>query len=83
VPAAPIFGTVNPTDVLMRYTLAGDADLSGTVDIGDFAILAANFNQPGGWSKGNSNYDATVDIGDFALLAANFNQAAASLPPGR
>jgi autotransporter-associated beta strand protein len=81
LPAA-IFGATDPSDVLVRYTLTGDADLSGTVDIGDFALVAANFNAAGGWSKGDSNYDGTVDIGDFALLAANFNLSAGDLPRG-
>ena len=57
---------------LTRY---GDANLDATVSIGDFSLLAANFNQPAGWAGGNFNGDANVSIGDFALLAANFNQS--------
>jgi hypothetical protein len=74
---------VGPTDTLVRYTRLGDANLSGTTDIGDFSILAANFNTAGKWSRGDFNYDGMVDIGDFSILAANFNQSApASLPRG-
>lgn len=82
VSVAPIFGATDPTDVLVRYTLKGDSDLNGTVNITDFALLAANFNQPGAWSKGDSNYDGVVNISDFSLLASNFNQSAAALPRG-
>jgi hypothetical protein len=71
----------DPTTVLIRYTLVGDANLSGGVDIADFSILASSFNQPGRWRTGDSNYNGTVDLGDFALLAANFNQSVpAALP---
>ena len=65
---------LDATTVLIRYTLAGDANLSGGVSIADFSILAANFNQSGRWATGDFNYSGTVEIGDFALLAANFNQ---------
>ena len=61
----------------------GDADLSGVTDIGDFALLGANFNNAGKWVSGDFNYDNITDISDFALLAANFNLAAAgNLPRG-
>jgi hypothetical protein len=36
--------SVDGSAVLVRYTLSGDADLSGTVDLTDFTFLAANFN---------------------------------------
>lgn len=61
--------------VLVRYTLRGDADLDGTVDIDDFGRLAASFNLSGRWATGDFNYSGGVDIDDFGLLAANFNQS--------
>ncbi len=83
---------VDSSAVLVRYTLSGDSDLSGSVDLTDFTFLAANFNGAGkGWSRGNFNYDAagTVDLTDFTLLAANYNStlpggdadAALAIPP--
>lgn len=71
--------TLTGNAVLVRFTLRGDANLSGTVDIGDFAIMASNFNQPGRWATGDVTYDGIVNIGDFSLLASNFNL---SLPAG-
>src|SRR4029079_12401097 len=66
--------------VLIRYTLAGDSDLSGMVDLTDFTYLAANFNGTGkNWLQGDYDYSGTVDLSDFTYLAANFNQA---LPAG-
>jgi autotransporter-associated beta strand protein len=65
------------TSLLTRYTLAGDADLSGTVDLTDFTFLAANFNKPSGavWLDGDFNYDGVVNLTDFTYLASNFNQS--------
>jgi hypothetical protein len=62
----------------------GDADIDKTVGIGDFSVLAANFNLPGKkWTEGDFDGDEVVGIGDFSLLAANFNLVApAHLPRG-
>ena len=67
---------VDESTVLARYTRLGDANLDGTTGIADFSRLAANFNQPGGWSNGDFNYDGQTAIADFSLLAANFNLSA-------
>ena len=66
---------VDGTTVLLRYTLMGDANLDRTVNIADFARLAASYNAAGLWIDGDFNYDGTIAIGDFSLLAANFNRA--------
>jgi filamentous hemagglutinin len=72
--------SVDSTAVLIRYTLAGDGNLDGAVDLTDFTFLAANFNGTGkNWLQGDYNYDGSVDLTDFTFLAANFNQ---SLPAG-
>lgn len=71
---------IDDTAVIIRFALSGDSNLDGTVNIGDFARLAANFNQsPRDWFGGDYNYNDTTNIGDFSLLAGNFNQAL----PGR
>jgi hypothetical protein len=57
------------------FMLAGDANHDRTVDLTDFTILAANFNQTGkSFSQGDFNYDGTVDLTDFTYLAANFDR---------
>jgi len=76
----PIFGTLFSQAVLVRYTIDGDADLSGTVDSDDFNRLASAFgttNRP--WSDGNFNFDAMgrVDSDDFNMQASNFGLSAA------
>jgi hypothetical protein len=74
----PIFGTVDATAVLVRYTRYGDANLDGTVNLADFNRLAANFGSTSGdWSQGDFNYDNNVNLADFNRLAANFGLSAA------
>jgi GH43 family beta-xylosidase len=52
----------------------GDANGDHTVSLGDFAVVAANFNQsPRNYDQGDFDGDGAVTIGDFSLLAANFN----------
>jgi len=70
--------SVDGSSVLTRWTLLGDCNLDGTVNISDFSQLGANFNVAGFWFQGDCNYDGTVTIGDFSLLASNFNN---TLPP--
>jgi hypothetical protein len=68
------------SEVVVLYTLYGDANLSGGVNINDFSILAANFNEQADWFDGDFNYDGSTGITDFALLAANFNQILSAAP---
>lgn len=60
------------------FLLRGDANHDRLVDIADFSILAAKFNQSGGFADGDFDFNGTVNISDFAILAAKFNT---SLPP--
>ncbi len=56
----------------------GDADLDGDVDLNDFAILKANFAQPGkGWADGDFNGNSVPDLVDFGLLKENFGRGTA------
>jgi RHS repeat-associated protein len=64
------------------FFLAGDANRDRSVDIADFSVLAARFNQPGVFSEGDFNYSGTVEIGDFALLAGKFNTTLPPVPRG-
>ena len=77
VPA--IFGTVDATAVLFRYTRYGDANIDGQVNLQDFNRLASSFGATGGalWSQGDFNYDGNVNLQDFNRLASNFGLSAA------
>jgi hypothetical protein len=71
--------SVDPTTVLLRYTLDGDANLDGTVNALDFNRLTSNFGASNrGWADGNFDYAGAVNTSDFNLLAANFGS---SMPP--
>ena len=55
------------------------SNLDHRVDLTDFTVLAANFNQSGRfWTQGDFNYDGLVDTIDFNVMASNFGQAVAA-----
>ena len=68
------------TDVLLKYTYGGDANLDGVVNLRDFNRFASHFGLAGEtWSDGDFNYDGLVNFADLLTLARNYNQA---LPAG-
>jgi hypothetical protein len=73
----PVFGTVDSTSLLIRFTRFGDANLDSTVNLADFNRLAGNFGTGSRWDQGDFNYDGTVNLADFNRLAGNFGQSAA------
>jgi autotransporter-associated beta strand protein len=72
-----IFGTVDSSAVLVRYTIIGDTNLDGIVDFPDLLSLAQNFGSPSPtiWSTGDFNYDGATNFDDLLGLAQNFNNA--------
>jgi hypothetical protein len=73
--------TVAPSDVLVKYTLSGDANLDGAVNTVDFNMLAARFNGATGlWSDGDFNFDGVSNALDFNAVATNFGQTLSSPP---
>ncbi len=61
-------------DVLVKYTWYGDADLSGTVDASDYALIDNGFNKSlTGWFNGDFNYDGKINGDDYALIDNAFN----------
>ncbi|HUB26292.1 MAG TPA: choice-of-anchor Q domain-containing protein [Tepidisphaeraceae bacterium] len=85
-----VVGGLSSGVVEIMPTLAGDARLAGTVNFGDFQILAQYFGKSGSWDEGNYTYASTVVFAAFQELALNFGQtsaglagaAAASVPTG-
>jgi autotransporter-associated beta strand protein len=63
------------SDVVVRYTYRGDANLNGQVDSVDFNALAAAYGATSGgvWKDGDFNYDDKINTLDFNYLAGNFN----------
>jgi autotransporter-associated beta strand protein len=58
----------------VRYTLKGDTNLDGKVDVGDLGALATSYGISGGmsWANGDFNRDQNVDVGDLGALATNY-----------
>src|SRR5206468_302387 len=57
-----------------RYTLLGDTNLDGAVDVTDLGNLASNYGASSGalWVQGDTNYDNAVDVTDLGNLASNY-----------
>ncbi|HSV12988.1 MAG TPA: autotransporter-associated beta strand repeat-containing protein, partial [Tepidisphaeraceae bacterium] len=66
-----------------RFTLLGDANLDGAVDVGDLGVLATSYGITSsniGWSQGDSNYSGGVDVGDLGSLATNYGSSLTTAP---
>jgi fibronectin-binding autotransporter adhesin len=72
--------TVAATDVLIKYTYYGDADLSGTVDGSDYSLIDNGYLQGlTGWQNGDFNYDGVVDGSDYTLIDNAYNTQGAAI----
>ena len=61
-----------PNQVVVIYTLAGDATLAGSVGFSDLIVVAKHYGQTGwDWSDGDLNYDPSGSVGfaDLILVA--------------
>lgn len=76
---------VNTTSntIELKYTLLGDTNLDGTVNLWDLLALTRNFGKAGGWDAGDCNYDGTTNLADWLTLTRNFGKSAAvhTIPP--
>jgi parallel beta-helix repeat protein len=62
------------TDLLIKYTYFGDADLSGTVTAADYLLIDNGFNNGGvGWHNGDFNYDGVINGDDYTLIDNAYN----------
>lgn len=71
-------GTSVPAgEVLIKYTLIGDANLDGTVNLTDLLALLNSYGQSNrDWSQGDFNYDGTVNLTDLLGLLNNYGETA-------
>jgi len=70
------------TQTEVRFTLLGDTNLDGKVDVTDLGNLASSYGAGSGaqWVQGDTNYDGKVDVTDLGNLASNYGGQLASGP---
>jgi hypothetical protein len=74
--------SIASTSVVIRATLAGDADLDLDVDFDDLLSLAQNYNptvDTRNWRQGDFTYNGIVDFDDLLLLAQQYGNTGLSL----
>ncbi len=61
-------GNVDGNSILLAYSLVGDANFDGHVNVADLNLIRANWNLHGAtnWSQGDLNGDGIVDSQDVA-----------------
>ncbi len=75
------------TDILLKYTYYGDANLDGQVDSTDYTLIDNAYlnNQNSantalvGWYNGDFNYDGVINGSDYTLIDNAFNMQGSNL----
>jgi hypothetical protein len=79
-----LFGgqTYTGATTIAMYTYAGDANLDGLIDGGDYGIIDNNVTIPGadGYYNGDFNYDGVIDGGDYGIIDNNITAQGAPFP---
>ena len=71
---------VTSSDVLIKYTYFGDANLDGVVNGSDYTLIDNGFNNTlTGWRNGDFNYDGVVNGDDYTLIDNAFNTQGVSV----
>jgi hypothetical protein len=63
--------TLTGSEVLVKYTYGGDANLDGKINIDDYGRIDAHVGQSGsvfGWYNGDFNYDGKINIDDYGII---------------
>jgi autotransporter-associated beta strand protein len=64
------------SQVTIMATYAGDANLTGTVDVADLTALLNNYNKTDMvWANGDFNYDGSVNVADLTALLNKYNRS--------
>jgi autotransporter-associated beta strand protein len=72
--------TVSTSDVLVKYTYYGDANLDGHVDGTDYSRIDNGYLLGlTGWSNGDFNYDGVINGSDYTLIDNSYNTQGAAL----
>jgi hypothetical protein len=74
--------SVTGNSVLIAYTYAGDANLSGAIDADDYFQINSSYNDPAAmrsYFKGDFNYDGVINSDDYFIIDANFSAQGAPM----
>jgi autotransporter-associated beta strand protein len=74
--------TITGASTIAMYTYAGDANLDGTIDGGDYGIIDNFVQVPNadGYANGDFNYDGVIDGGDYGIIDNNVQAQGAPFP---
>jgi autotransporter-associated beta strand protein len=81
-PGGSTFDGISTTssEILVKYTYYGDANLSGSVDGSDYSLIDNGYLEHlTGWYNGDFNYDGVVNGSDYTLIDNAFNSQGTSL----
>jgi autotransporter-associated beta strand protein len=75
------------TQMLVKYTWAGDLNLDGRMNGDDYTLIDRQvaqygLNSAGVWKDGDVNYDGVVDAGDYMAIDTAYFYSNGSLAPG-
>jgi hypothetical protein len=72
---------VDGTSILIKYTYAGDGNMDGVIDGGDYGVIDNNVQIAGafGYWNGDFNYDGVIDGGDYGVIDNNIQAQGAPL----
>ena len=74
------YSSLNDSDVLIKYTYYGDANLDGKVDGSDYSRIDNGVLLGlSGWFDGDFNYDGVIDGSDYTLIDNSFNTQGAQI----
>jgi glucose/arabinose dehydrogenase len=66
---------LSATDVLVKYTYTGDADLSGNVTLDDFTLFLGGYQTgKSTWNAGDFDYSGLVTLDDFTLFLGGYQR---------
>jgi hypothetical protein len=69
------FTGIDMTVDLSDFSLPGDANLDGKVDVNDLTIVLTSYGQSGKlWTQGDFNGDSTVDVNDLTITLTNYGK---------
>jgi autotransporter-associated beta strand protein len=74
--------TITGASTIAMYTYAGDANLDGVIDGGDYGTIDNFVQVPGasGYANGDFNYDGVIDGGDYGVIDNNIQAQGPGFP---